>query len=279
MTSPGPVPRALPRRLLPALAAGLFAAPQARAAGEAPGAATGALGRILRSGIVRIGVWLEAPPWGSYDHDGTPDGAEVALARLLARDLGVRLRLQRLEVRDRIPALEEDRVDILAALVPVVPATRRHVAFASPHGELAVAVATRRASPVRSLADLAGLRVALPDNTFAAEEARTMLPPDTTQLLLPDLVACIDATAHGRADAAVSYGWLLRDLSLSRPELDIEPRFTLSHAHHALAMRLGEPDLLRFVNTFLYLRGADGALAEIHERYLRGTPDVGPVFR
>jgi polar amino acid transport system substrate-binding protein len=275
-----PMPHPLPRRMLPMLAAGLLApgllAPRmAQAAGEA----TGTLGRILRTGIVRVGVWLEAPPWGSYDHNGTPDGAEVALARLLARDLGVRLRLQRLGVRDRLPALEEDRVDILAALVPVVPATRRHVAFASPHGDLVVSVATRRGSPVRSVADLAGLRVALPDNTFAAEEARTLLPPDTTQLLMRDLVACIDAAAHGRVDAAVSYGWLLRDLSLSRPDLDIEPRFTLAHAHHALAMRLGDPDLLRFVNTFLHLRGADGSLAEIHERYLRGTPDVGPVFR
>lgn len=64
MSSPGPMPRALPRRLLPALAAGLLASPQVRAAGEAPGAATGTLGRILRSGIVRIGVWLEAPPLG-----------------------------------------------------------------------------------------------------------------------------------------------------------------------------------------------------------------------
>ncbi|WP_203074898.1 transporter substrate-binding domain-containing protein [Falsiroseomonas ponticola] len=269
------MPPALPRRLLPALATGLLLPRPGHAAGEA----TGTLGRVFRTGILRVGVWLEAPPWGTYDHDGTPDGAEVALARLLARDLGVRLRLQRLAVRDRIPALEEDRVDILAALVPVVPTTRRHVAFASPHGELSVTVATTRRSPVRSLAELAGLRVALPDNTFAAEEARTLLPPDTTQLLLPDLIGCIDAAAHGRADAAVSYGWLLRDLSLSRPDLDIEPRFTLTHAHHALAMRLGDGDLLRFVNTFLFLRGADGSLAEIHERYLRGTPEVGPVFR
>ncbi len=271
------MPIALPRRRLAPLAAAL-ALPLAGPA-HAAGEATGTLGRILRSGLVRIGVWLDAPPWGSYDQDGTPDGAEVAIARLLARDLSARLRLQRLEVRDRIPALQEDRVDILAALVPVVPATLRHVAFAAPHGELAVSVATRRASAVRSLADLARLRVALPDNTFAAEEARTLLPPDTTQLMMPDLIACIDAVAQGRVDAAVSYGWLLRDLSLSRPDLDIEQRFTMSHAHHALAVRLGDDDLLRFLNTFLYLRGADGSLADIHERYLRGTPAVAPIFR
>jgi len=267
------------RRRLPLLAAAFLTLRPDSARAQAMGDATGTLGRILRSGLVRVGVWLEAPPWGSYDHDGTPDGAEVALARLLARDLGVRLRLQRLAVRDRIPALEEDRVDILAALVPVMSATSRRVAFASPHGELTVAVATRRDSPVRALADLAGRRVALPDNTFAAEEARIRLPPDTTQLLMPDLIACIDAATHGRVDAAISYGWLLRDLSLSRPELDIEQRFTLTHAHHALAVRLGDADLLRFLNTLLYLRGADGTLAEIHERYLRGTPAVAPVFR
>lgn len=250
-------------------------APAALAVGEA----TGTLGRILRSGIVRIGVWLDAPPWGGYSHDGSPDGSEVALARLLARDLGVRLRLQRLAARDRIDALDQDLVDLLVALLPITPTTRRRVAFAAPHGQLGVVVAARRGSSIRSLQDLAGRRVALPDNTFAAEEMRQRLPPDTTALFLPDMIACVDAAAHGRADAAVIYDWLLRDLSISRPDLALEGLFTVSHTHTGMATRLGEHDLIRFLNTFIYLRTADGMLAEIHERYLRATPPVGPVFR
>ena len=271
------MPASSPLRRSLLIGAGLLALPAipARAAGEAGGA----LGRILRSGIVRIGVWLDAPPWGGYGHDGSPDGSEVALARLLAQDLGVRPRLQRLAARDRIDALEQDLVDLLVALVPITPVTRRRVAFASPHGRLGVVVAAPRGSSIRSLQDLAGRRVALPDNTFAAEEMRGRLPPDTTALFLPDMIACIDAAAHGRADAAVIYDWLLRDLSVSRPDLEIEGLFAVSHTHTGMATRLGEHDLIRFLNTFLYLRGADGSLAEIHERYLRSTPPIGPIFR
>ena len=268
---PGPTRRLI---LGSALAAPLPLAP-AFAAGEA--GAT--LGRILRAGIVRIGVWLDAPPWGSYGDNGSPDGSEVAIARLLARDLGVRLRLQRLTARDRLDALEEDRVDLLAALVPIEPSTRRRFAFAMPHTALHVTLATPADSPIRTMADLAGRRVALPENTYAAEEARGRLPPDTTALFLPDLVACVDAAAHGRADAAVVYDWLLRDINLSHPDLRLEARVEISHAHSGLTVRVGDRDLLRFLNTFLYLRNADGTIPDIHEQYLRAPQPQHPVFR
>lgn len=256
------VPAALP--LAPALAAG---------------EATGTLGRILRAGLLRVGVWLDAPPWGSYGENGSPDGSEVAIARLLARDLGVRLRLERLTVRERLEALETDRVDLLVALVPIQASTRARFAFATPHTTLHVTVAAPRASTIRRMEDLAGRRIALPENTFAAEEMRGRLPPDATALFLPDMISCVEAAVHGRADAAVVYDWFLRDISLTRPEFDIEARIQVTQVHSGLTIRLGDPDLLRFLNTFLYLRTADGTIPDIQERYFRAPQPPTPTFR
>ncbi|MGC5198698.1 hypothetical protein, partial [Aphanothece microscopica] len=122
-------------------------------------------------------------------------------------------------------------------------------------------------------------RIALPENTFAAEEVSGRLPPDTTALFLPDLISCIDAAAHGRADAAAVYDWALRDMAISHPELDLEARIEVTHTHTGLTLRLGERDLLRFVNTFLYLRTADGTIPDIHEQYLRAPQPPSPSFR
>jgi polar amino acid transport system substrate-binding protein len=246
---PGPTRRLLLGTALATVPAALPLAP-ALAAGEA----TGTLGRILRAGLVRVGVWLDAPPWGSYGENGSPDGSEVAIARLLARDLGVRLRLERLTVRERLEALETDRVDLLAALVPIQASTRARFAFATPHTALYVTVAAPRASTIRRIEDLAARRIALPEGTFAAEEMRGRLPPDTTALFL-------------------------RDISLTRPEFDIEARIEVTHSHSGLAIRLGDADLLRFLNTFLYLRTADGTIPDIQERYFRAPQPPTPTFR
>ncbi len=251
----------------------------AHAAVDPNGAPAGTLLRVLRTGVLRVGVWLDVPPWGSYGDDGSPDGAEVALAKVLARDLGVRLRLVRLAAHNRIEALEEDRVDVLLALVPAVPATRRRVALASAHGELVVTIAAPRGHRFRTLDDLAGKRIALPEHTYAADAVRGRLPPDTTALFLPDTLSCADAAAHGRADAAALYSWMVRDLTVTRPDLELELAFPVSHTHHAMAVSLGEHDLLRFLNTFLYLRQADGTIADIQERYLRSVSPPLPAYR
>lgn len=237
------------------------------------------VGNVLRRahelGVLRVGVWLDAPPWGGFDADGRPDGSEIAIARLLARDMNLRLQLIRLSQAERVTALLEDRCDVLAAALPMVRSNISRVAFTVPYGRVTTVFAAPSGLRLGSTADLVGKRVAMSADTAAFEMAHAQMPPGGTTLFMPSLADAIEALLMGVADVAVTYDWQLRDLRLARPDLDIQPQLTVQSWSHGLAAQPGQPDLLRLLNVFIVMRGTDGSLADIHARYFSAPlPDM-----
>jgi hypothetical protein len=83
----------------------------------------------------------------------------------------------------------------------------------------------------------------------------------------------------GEADVAVTYDRQLRDLRLVRPDLDLVPKLNVQSWSHGFATQLGQPDLIRFQNTFLRLRFLDGPTDDIHARYFAAALPEGLRFR
>lgn len=270
----------LPRRALLAGAALLgLPAPHAGAipapfAGAMP--ARGALARILENGELRVGLMLRSPPWAAYNEFGEPDGSEVALVRQLARDLGARLRIVVLEAGERIPALESGRVDIIASF-PVDTGLLRRIALARPHGRLRVVIAGRAGRHLHGFADLDGLTLALPMGTPIADLVHPLLPPGAVAIFLPDYAECLDAVLYGEVDATAAFEWSVRNLLLTDPFAAIEQGFLVRDSPLSLGVAMGERDLLRFLDTFVLLRTADGTLDALYRRYFVSAPAEAPT--
>lgn len=265
--------RLLPRRALALAGLGLLAAPALRA--QEPG---GALGQILRLGRLRAGVWLRNAPWGHLDEWGQPSGYEVALLGRLATALGVRLDLTALEAEARLPALEAGAVDMLAAGLPVERRALARVALARPHGRVSAVMAMRRGDTPRRLLDLEGRRVAVPAGTFFAETTARNLPPGTEVIFLDDPTRCLQAVANHDADGAAVQEWLMRAHMFEVRDTPLHQAFVIQRWRIALAVGLGELDLLHVVNSFLQLEHASGGLAELQRVYFRGsTFEIGPT--
>src|SRR5687768_16582168 len=79
---------------LAAIAIGIFGAADARA---------DKLQDIISKGVVRIGVPLDAPPFGSQDANRNPVGFDIEMAEMVAKGLGVKLELQQITGANRIP--------------------------------------------------------------------------------------------------------------------------------------------------------------------------------
>ena len=60
---------------------------------------------ILSKGVVRIGVPLDAPPFGSQDASRKPVGFDIEMAEMVAKALGVKLEMQQITGANRIPFL------------------------------------------------------------------------------------------------------------------------------------------------------------------------------
>lgn len=102
--------------LLPLLLAMIFflASPGA-GLGQEPPLPSKLLATIKQRGEIAVGVKTDFPPFGFLDARGAPIGLEVDLARRLATDLGVRLRLVPVTTENRFARLEQGAVDLIIA--------------------------------------------------------------------------------------------------------------------------------------------------------------------
>lgn len=254
----------LARRALLALPSALAGLP-ATALARAPG---GVLGRILAEGRVRIGVGRDVPLYGFINEAGEPAGMEVDLARDVARSLGVQLELVPLPFAERVAAVALRHVDIAAAALIISPERLRRVAFAHAHGQVTTLLVTTGLRPLASPAELSGRRVL--GRSEPLINALPALPSDVIPVAGVDLAEAVAALVTGEAAALVVAAPTFRHLALQFPEAQLYSMLTLSELPYGMAVPLGEPDLLRFLNTWVFLRGEDGTLASLYENYLGG---------
>ena len=114
------------RRLLAILAAvavGLSATAMARADD---------LANILSKGVVRIGVPIDVPPFGSQDASRNPVGLDVELAQMIGKALGVKVELQQITGANRIPYLLTNKIDIVIAALGMTPERAKQITYTNP---------------------------------------------------------------------------------------------------------------------------------------------------
>ena len=70
---------------------------------------------IKKKGTLNVGMLVDFPPYGTFNAQNQPDGYDADVARLLARDLGVKVNIVPVTGPNRIPFLLTGKVDVLVA--------------------------------------------------------------------------------------------------------------------------------------------------------------------
>ncbi|MES2944476.1 MAG: transporter substrate-binding domain-containing protein [Pseudomonadota bacterium] len=100
--------------------------------GSACNAQADALARVLCTGILRVGVRADYPPYGWRGTDSL-QGFEIDLARQLASRLGVVAEFSVVTAANRITLLGEGRIDLVVATMGHTLQRDREVLFVRPH--------------------------------------------------------------------------------------------------------------------------------------------------
>lgn len=228
--------------------------------------AGGTLGRVLRDGHIRIGVWLEQPPWGYRRADGTAAGTEVDVARLIARGLGVTATLVPLSLGERTAAVRERRVDLLSATMVILPERLTQLAFAQPHACFDSLLVFPASLDSLGLDDFIGRRIAVRQNTASARLLRARFGAQVALIHTDTYEESVALVRQGSADAASLPDLRHRFFSLTDANYNLTRRLPVGQLSYGLAMHHGEQDLLHTVNTLLMLARQSGELLAIGER-------------
>ena len=89
------------------------------------------LNEILKNGEVKIAVPEAFAPFGSVGKTGEHEGYVVDVAKLIAKDLGVKLKIVPVVSKQRIPFLETDKVDLVISTMGANPSRAKSINFSS----------------------------------------------------------------------------------------------------------------------------------------------------
>lgn len=230
-----------------------------------------ALDRIIAAGVVRIAVPRDLPPFGSLDAKGEPQGYDVDVARLIAQDLGVRLRLVPMTSVDRIPRLMNGSVDLVVANLGVDPERAKAISFSSPYAPFFSGVFGAPEVPVKSPADLPGKKVAVTRDTLEDREFSRIAPRGVEIMRFDDNQATLSAFLSGQTDLIVTGSAVAATIAQSHPGRKIESKFILKESPASIGVRRGEPELLHWVNVFVLHKKLGGELDRLSRKWF-GEP-------
>jgi putative glutamine transport system substrate-binding protein len=201
-------------------------------------------------------------------------GVEVELAHALAKKLvgdASKLELRMLARPVRLPMVVAGTVDLVVSMIPVTPENAAQVDFSHPYFASGLSLLVRAGQPALTLAALDGKTIAFRKQSFNDHGGElTRLAAEhkvkVTVRYFPTMAAAAQAVAAGEAAAM---GGNFVDLDAWRKE---HPGFTVDAAllderQVAVALKKGEPALLRAVNDTVDELRRSGELARMTARW------------
>ena len=225
---------------------------------------------IISAGKVRIGVPIDVPPFGFVDQNNEPVGLDVDVANLIGEALGVEVELQQITGANRIPYLVTDRLDLVISAMGATPERAQQIAFSSPYSALAIGVFGPDDIAVSSPGDLGSETIAVARGTTQDLELTAAAPDANIQRFDDDATAAA-AFLSGQAQLLATANVVAKDLMDKDPEVELNAKFILRYSPTHIGIQQGNPELLRWLDTFVFYHLTTGKLSENTEKWL-GQP-------
>ena len=226
---------------------------------------------ILQAGSIKIAVPQDFPPFGSAGKDGQLEGYDVDVARLVARDLGVKLELVPVSSVNRIPYLQTGKVDLVISSLGVTPDRAKAIAFSNAYAPFFSGVFGDAKVQVKSAADLAGKTVGVTRGTIEDSDLARMAPKDASVRRFDDNNATIGALLSGQVQLIATGSVVAATLAQKNPG-KVEKKFVIRDSPAHIGVRRGEPDVVAWLNVFIYYHRKPGGELDALARKWFGEP-------
>jgi polar amino acid transport system substrate-binding protein len=205
-----------------------------------------------------------------YVSGGEVVGADPDLARMIADEIGVELRIVDMDFDLLVEALKSGKGDLIAAGMTANPERAEQVDFSSVYVKNGLLIIVPAGSDIKAGADLAGKRVAVQEAT-TSDDFATNDVEGAEVLRFKDAIAIGDAVQSGKADAGVldikpAEGVVANSGGML--ELLPDP---VTQEDTSMAVAKGNAELLAVVNKVLDAAVADGTVDVLIQKHMDAT--------
>lgn len=228
-----------------------------------------ALTSALSAGKLRVGVLMDAAPWGFKDAKGEAAGLDIDLAKLMAADMGVNLELVPVTGANRIPSLLANKVDLLIAAAGATPERAQQVTFSQPYAAVNLGVYGAKAMPAATdPAELKGRSVGVAKGS-TLDIWLTDNAPGVKLVRFEDTPGAIAAYLAGQVETFAENSAIALKVAQDNPGKDVELKFLIRQSPAHVVVRHGEQNLLNWVNTFLFYNRLNGKLGALQMTWFK----------
>lgn len=239
---------------------------------------TDKLDDVISAGKVRCGVVLDFPPIGYYDANNEPVGFDVDYCNDLANALEVDAEIVPLTWAERLPAIINNRVDVVFGATSDSLDRAKTVGFTIPYAVYYPQAVVGKDSGITTFDDLRGKRVAAAVGTVPEQEflkyARQWGTEDLYQGYETENEIFL-AVAQGKADAGITTNTAVKVVQEQYDTVIAGPRMPWGTDYTSAVGPRKDFGWLNYLNLFITHQVRSGRYQELWEKYVGGSaPDL-----
>jgi len=233
------------------------------------------LEKIKSTGVLTIGTRTGSPPFAYINKNNEWVGFSIDLVEKVVkpsveRAVGRSIKIEKKESTPptRIPLLTSNAVDLIAGTMTDTPQRRESVDFSLTFFYTGAQFLVKKGSPIRSINDIGGKRIAAQQGATNAKILREKYPQAQLREF-PDQPAAFQALAQGQVDAYTNDGIQLFGLKAKAPNPDdweVVGDF-YSEEPYGMAMRKGDAKFKAAVDAGLKNAFESGNYFEIYDKW------------
>jgi polar amino acid transport system substrate-binding protein len=229
-----------------------------------------ALADIQKTGTIKVGVFADFPPFSSVGPDMKLKGYDIEVAEKLAAALKVKPEIVEVTGQNRIPYLNEHRVDVLMS-VGKNPEREKVIAFTQAYAPYYIAVIGPKATNVKGPADLADKTISVNRGTLEDTSLTEAAPKSADIRRFDNYSAVIQAFLSGQTQLMATGNDVGAQVLAKHTDIAPEQKFQLLSSPDHLAINKGEPALLKALDDAIGTLKSDGTLDQVSTKWL-GKP-------
>ncbi|QGY40286.1 transporter substrate-binding domain-containing protein [Pseudodesulfovibrio cashew] len=234
----------------------------------APAMASDTLAQVKDSGVLKVAVPQDFPPFGSVGSDMQPIGYDIDMASLIASKLGVKVVLVPVTSTNRIPYLTTGKVDLVISSLGKNPKRAAVIDFSDAYAPFFNGVFGTADEKIGSAADLEGKTVAVTRGSIEDLELTKIAPKSTVIKRFEDNSSTITAYQSGQVDLVATGNVVAASINEKKPAKMLETKFMIKNSPCYVGLAKEQPALMARVNAIIADAKKDGSLGKISEKWL-----------
>ena len=238
------------------------------------GWAQDSLTRIMKDKRIVVGVPIDFAPYGFMGKERTitatrkVQGLDIDMANYIGNKLGVMVQLTPVINANRIPYLQERKIDMVISTLGKNPDREKLIEFTQPYSPFFQAVFAAKALNITKAEDLAGKTIGVTRGALEDKELSKIAPPSAVIKRYSDNNATVSAFTTGQVVAIATGASVAGNMIQANPELSTEYKLLIKDSPNYIGVPKGEIALRDKLNTIIDAAQKSGELDDLAMKWL-----------